>query len=388
MKILIVAPTPYFSDRGAHVQIYEQANAIKNFGHDVLILTYGIGRDVGDIRTKRCWTPKYYRKISAGPSFTKVFLIPVLALYLIRLKCSFKPDVIHAHLHEGALIAKMTNKLKPTPTIFDYQGSLTEEVIQSNWGKLPKLFYKILNFIESRINSWFPMVTQSRKMQLEILESRISRCAFDVINVRDGVDTKRFRPMDPDESLLQSLKIEPHHKRLIFMGYFSQHQGLFVLLDAFKVVLSQFREVTLILIGYPVTTILTDYINQIGISENLRLIGRIDYFEVQKYLSLGQIAVAPKVSKTEGDGKIYNYMAMGLPVVTFDRDVSREILGDTGIYSVQQDSEFLAKALLATILDSSDFGIRARERAVKELSWELVGLELLNVYQKCLNGVN
>jgi hypothetical protein len=70
-------------------------------------------------------------------------------------------------------------------------------------------------------------------MQLEILESRISRCAFDVINVRDGVDTKRFRPMDPDESLLQSLKIEPHHKRLIFMGYFSQHQGLFVLLDAF-----------------------------------------------------------------------------------------------------------------------------------------------------------
>lgn len=30
MKILMVAPTPFFSDRGFHVGILEEANSIKN----------------------------------------------------------------------------------------------------------------------------------------------------------------------------------------------------------------------------------------------------------------------------------------------------------------------------------------------------------------------
>ena len=41
---------------------------------------------------------------------------------------------------------------------------------------------------------------------------------------------------------------------------------------------------------------------------------------------LGDVAVAPKMSETEGAGKIVNYLAMGLPVVTFDTQVSRRKL--------------------------------------------------------------
>ena len=38
------------------------------------------------------------------------------------------------------------------------------------------------------------------------------------------------------------------------------------------------------------------------------------------------MAAAPKMSRTEGNGKIANYMAMGLPTVAFETPVAREIL--------------------------------------------------------------
>ena len=39
------------------------------------------------------------------------------------------------------------------------------------------------------------------------------------------------------------------------------------------------------------------------------------------------------ISRTEGLGKLLNYMAMGLPTVAFDVPVAREYLGDLGLYA-------------------------------------------------------
>ena len=46
----MIAPTPYFSDRGCHVRIYEEAKALKARSHEVVIVTYHLGRDVGEGR--------------------------------------------------------------------------------------------------------------------------------------------------------------------------------------------------------------------------------------------------------------------------------------------------------------------------------------------------
>ena len=46
MKILVVAPTPFFSDRGTHIRILEEARALEKLGHKITIATYHIGRDI------------------------------------------------------------------------------------------------------------------------------------------------------------------------------------------------------------------------------------------------------------------------------------------------------------------------------------------------------
>ena len=42
---------------------------------------------------------------------------------------SFRPDMIHAHLHEGMMIGKVVSVLFGVPLVADLQGSLTEEIL-------------------------------------------------------------------------------------------------------------------------------------------------------------------------------------------------------------------------------------------------------------------
>jgi glycosyltransferase involved in cell wall biosynthesis len=95
------------------------------------------------------------------------------------------------------------------------------------------------------------------------------------------------------------------------------------------------------------------------------------------------VAVAPKLSTAEGDGKIYDYLAMGLPIVTFDYPVSKEILGDLAFYAEFGDARSLAEALHRALTDEAcarEFGRRGRMLAVEHYSWLSVARCLMRVY--------
>ena len=103
MRILIIAPTPFFADRGCHVRILEEARALMALGRQVTICTYHNGRDINGIDARRIVKIPWYSKLSAGPSFHMIYL--------------------DAHLHEGALIGKIVSLLFRVPLVADHQGS-------------------------------------------------------------------------------------------------------------------------------------------------------------------------------------------------------------------------------------------------------------------------
>jgi glycosyltransferase involved in cell wall biosynthesis len=114
------------------------------------------------------------------------------------------------------------------------------------------------------------------------------------------------------------------------------------------------------------------------------------YEQAPAHLALGDVAVAPKLSTTEGCGKILNYMAMTLPTVAFDLPVTREYLGTLGVYAREiGDPAALADAI-AGLLDDPDrragLGQKLRERARSHFSWERAGKQLLNIYDGVLDA--
>ena len=56
------------------------------------------------------------------------------------------------------------------------------------------------------------------------------------------------------------------------------------------------------------------------------------------HLGLADVAVSAKRSASEANGKLLNYMAMGLPTVAYETPVSRELLGERGTYALRETS--------------------------------------------------
>src|SRR5262249_17506700 len=99
---------------------------------------------------------------------------------------------------------------------------------------------------------------------------------------------------------------------------------------------------------------------------------------------LGDVAVSPKRSATEANGKLLNYMATGLPTIAYDGPISREILGEAGVLVPLGDTAALAAACIALLgggAARTRRGPAARERAVADCGWPALAGRLVEVYR-------
>ncbi len=378
----MIAPTPFFADRGCHTQIYEEIKSLQKLGHEIVLCTYGLGRDMPGVKTVRTFNFPWYKKLSAGPDIHKIFLLPFLTVTVLKTAGRFKPDVIHAHLHEGAVIASVCRWFFPRKKyLFDMQGSLTGECVQHGFVKEKSAGWRFLAMIEKNIARKFYVITQSDSMMRELESFGVPSARRS--NVHDGVDTDIFRPTVFDRELGKSLEIDEARPRVFYMGLFAKYQGTDILFEAFAEVARHRPATQFLVIGYPDIEKYQALCRSLRLGDAVKFLGRVNYELLPRYLSLAGIAVAPKISLTEGDGKIYNYMAMGMATVTFDRSVSREILADTGIYAVLGDAGDLAEKIIWAMdhpAECEALGLKARARAVSELSWDAVGRRIDGIY--------
>jgi len=392
MKILMIAPTPFFSDRGCHTRILNAIKGLQELGHEVLLCTYGLGKDVVGVNARRAFNFWWYKKVSAGPSVTKILLLPLLFLTVMGSIRRFKPDVVHAFLHEGAFIARFCKIFFKRPLyVFDCQGSLSGEIVQHKFVKQNGILYSLFSFVEKLINNWFPVVTQSEQLVEYLVGTGVKREL--ILNALDSVDTTMFNPMDKDMALVTDLDIDINKPTLLFMGLLEEYQGADIMFEAYSQVVKVIPESQLLVIGFPNIDKYKNMCISMGIHDNVHFLGKIDYFSVPSYLSLSDIAIAPKISLHEGDGKLYNYMAMGMATIAFDRSVSKEVLGDdenfpTGAFANFNDSIDLANKMIF-LLENPDtvavIGQNARNRVLLNLSHSTQAIKIDAFYSTLLN---
>jgi glycosyltransferase involved in cell wall biosynthesis len=80
-------------------------------------------------------------------------------------------------------------------------------------------------------------------------------------------------------------------------------------------------------------------------------------------------------------------MATGLPVVAFDNPVSREYLGDDGIYAPGGDVSALASGierLLSNPAGAQETGRRLRARAIERFAWDASARKIEQAYEAAL----
>ncbi|MFC2029422.1 glycosyltransferase family 4 protein [Chloroflexota bacterium] len=378
-RVLMVAPTPYFSDRGCHIRIYEEARALQALGIQVQICTYHLGNDRPGLVTHRTMRVPWYSKLSAGPSWHKLYVDLFLLLKTLSVARRFRPDLIHGHLHEGAAVGWAVGRLLGLPVVGDIQGSLSGELQAHEFVKGRGRFYRFWAHYEGLIDHLPQVAIASCTDVADELRERFD--VPEVVLALDGVDAEHFRP-GIEVGELASL-VPPDRRAVVYLGLLNAYQGVDHLLKAIPLVLSRVPDAYFLVMGYPSEAEYQRKAHQLGVAEHVAFPGRIDYDQAARYLALGRVAVGPKLSETESNGKLYNYMACALPTVAFDTPPSREILGNLGVYAPRGDVEGLADAIVDLLEDpqrARELGTKLHQRVVQRFSWENTAQQLLEAY--------
>jgi len=388
-RVLMLAPTSFFKDYGCHIRILEEARALIAQAVQVRIVTYYLGRDWPGLDIVRSRPTPWRTDYEVGSSRHKIAFDALLSWRALEQTLKWRPHLIHGHLHEGALIGHVLSTLARVPLVFDFQGSLTGEMLDHGFVKADSAAYAWWRRLEERIVDLPDAIITSTAHSAALLRDEFGR-QHEVYPLHDSVNLDFVHPdclTEPERCQLRRRWGVPEGRKVIvYLGLLADYQGIPQLLRAAVALRERGHPVTFLIMGFPAVDRYRHEATSLGLSaEDVIFTGQVPYEEMPHYLAVGDVAVAPKLSATEGSGKLLNYMGMGLPVVAYDSDVNREYLGDSGVYAAPLgDVSSLADAL-AGVLDApgkaGELGVQLRERARCHFSWNQTGVDLLSIYE-------
>lgn len=204
--------------------------------------------------------------------------------------------------------------------------------------------------------------------------------------LRFGFDAEAFaanhEPL-PD-ALLAKLNLRVGCRRVLYVSHYNYFRNFETLIRALPVIKTKLKQQTgedvqLVLTtdirrgavygGYDATAA-AELIDRLGVREDIAMLGAVAYDKLHQLYKLCDVFVCPSYSESFGH-PLVEAMASGLPVVSADLPVHREICGDAAVYFDVFDEANLAERCVQALVDedlSRRLSARGLERN-REFSW-------------------
>jgi glycosyltransferase involved in cell wall biosynthesis len=394
-RVLMIAPTPFFSDRGTHIRILEEALALERRGYVVTIATYHIGKDLPENLRSKVEVRRilrllfWYKKLEAGPDWQKLILDLMLLRKVFFLARTTRPDILHGHLHEGVLIGWVVQQLlfwRPMKLVADFHGSLTKEMVSHAYlrtGFLRRVFERIERTVD---NLGDAAVTSSGANTREIGAIRTKSAPLTVL---DGVTVGTYVETFSQPAIRRKYGISEEALVVTYTGALVPNKGIRHFIRALPSIFSGDPRAHVVIAGFPWNEVEAHFNGQPWMDRVTR-ITPLPYYDLPEILQMSDIGVDPKEEGVgQASGKMLQYMGAGLPVACFDTPNNREYLGEGGEYAREISAAGLAEAVLRLLRDGElrrRKGEANRARAKERFSWDRTGEKLEEVYQSILRG--
>lgn len=270
--------------------------------------------------------------------------------------------------------------------VFDHH-DLCPELYLSKYGR-KDFFYKMLLWLEKKQFETADAVIATNESYKQIAVVRGKKQPEDVVVVRSGPMLSRFQRCAP----APELKRGKSHLG-VYLGVMGPQDGVDYALRAIRHAVDLgLTDTSFAFIGYGDSYDDLLALNRdLGLDEYVYFTGRIADEELRQYLSTADFGIAPDPKNPLNDvstmNKIIEYMAMSLPIVSFDLKESRYSAGEAAIYVENNDVEAMGEAIRELVADSERrerMGLIGRRRVETTLAWDYSKEVLIDFYDRLL----
>ena len=364
MKILRVVGHLYPSSiGGVELHAHEMSKEMANLGHVVTVYTTAM-----DSRPKNEHVQGY--NICRFKPFIKLFGNSVtlgMLFDILRTKNDF--DIIHAHSHLNfsTNLCALMRIIGSSPLVITNHGLNSQTA--------PAWFQKLYTATGAK---WtFKMadkiICYTETEKRELVEVGIKSQKITVIH--NGIDTDLFIPDEISTS---------EKNQLLWIGRFVNGKGVDYLIDAFKLLKSEYPNISLIMIGRgPEKDQIEKKIRDLGLDSSITIKEFIPNSDIVSTYQNSSVFILPSLE--EGVPRtILEAMSCGIPIVCSNLPQLVDIVNNCGFLVPTKDSQAIADRVSEIITDSTlaeQFGKNGRDNVVSNYSWKDTVEQTIRLYE-------
>jgi glycosyltransferase involved in cell wall biosynthesis len=351
MRILMVAPQPFFTPRGTPFSILHRIRALTRLGHRVDLVTYPIGESpsVDGLRIVRGPSMPGVRRVAIGPSLGKLLLDGPLFARTWQMAVGAQYDLLHTHEEAGILGALLARRLGVTH-LYDMHSSLPQQFQnfgRFNWGLVVGAFRRLERFTLAGSDGVIAICPELRDQvqamgytgPLALIENTLDFDAPPLTDEDVGVARRRLGVGDAPT--------------IVYTGTLEAYQGLELLVAAAPAVVRALPDARFVVVGGTESQIATlaarTRANQVGGA--FVFVPAVPPTDVFLYQRLADVLVTTRSRGTNTPLKIYQYLRAGHPIVATRILSHTQVLDDRCAELVPAAAEGIAAGIAHVLTD-------------------------------------
>lgn len=346
MKILFLAPQPFFTNRGTPIAVRAALQALAAQGHSVDVLSYHEGEDVhiDSVKHHRTVKPPFVKRVPIGPSWQKALCDLAMLFKTVSMARRNRYDVVHA-VEESAFIAWFIRLIFGTPYIFDMDSLMSLQIVEKSKALTPI----------SWVFSWMEKRTVKRSQGV----LAVCPALVDEAMRHHPTGNVALLPDIPftgnDETGLPESLTNATGTRLMYVGNLETYQGIDLMLDGFAKVADKHPDAALLIVGGSEEHIAQYKAKAGDLCEKNRVVfvGPVPIDSLGVVLGYADILVSPRTMGNNTPMKVYSYLQSGRPVIATRLSTHTQVMNDDVCVLVEPDAEAMA-AGMEKLIGSAD----------------------------------
>jgi glycosyltransferase involved in cell wall biosynthesis len=354
MRVLVVAPQPFYQERGTPIATRLLLEALQAAGHSVDVLTYHVGEDpkLAGVRVFRAPAVPFVRDVPIGFSLRKLVCDLALLWRLVTLTRRHRYDVLHAveeAVFMSLLVRAFTGRRSRLGTddldrlgcrvVYDMDSSMPEQLV----GK-----YAALRFVDGVLRRFERLAIANSDLVLAVCDDLAARARgyatrtpIDVVEDVSLLDDDR--PQGEVENLRRDL---PSGAVLaLYVGNLEHYQGVDLMLDAIAMLESPPLKFVAVGGDADAAAAYRARVVALGLEAHVEFIGARPLSQLGALLAQADVLVSPRLKGQNTPMKLYSYLAAGKALLATRIRSHTQVLSDDNALLVDPTPAAVARGL-------------------------------------------